>query len=489
MSENKISQVRLVWAVLSLLLIGLSWAGVARSKAGLVERRLVQNGVPLLYLATEGVQGAPGVVIAHGFSGSKQLMLGYGLTFARAGYAVMLLDFSGHGANPKPLDENSAGLQADLLAASQMLIMQPEVNPAKLALLGHSMGSGAVMTAGIEYPERYQAVIAISPTSAEVTPTLPPNLMLQAGSLEARFVENAQGLLLAAGGMNADFAGGQARTFVEIENVEHITILFNPTSHKLALEWLNQTYGLDNLYPGVDWRMVWYGMHLIGWLSLALALAPLVPAFPQTIQEYALKREPWTGIILAPFIATAVTWLINRLINLSDVLGMQVAGVLGIWLLVFGLIWLWIGFQPLGFKPASLARGALLFALLWIAFGLMAQVTWLQWFLIPKRLVVWLVLSLACLPWKLAAGHIQFRAKGWQRLVWWLAQSVFLTAGLVAAAYLIPGMFFLLLIAPAIPLVLVVEGVAAEIFDDPWGFGLGATLFFGWLIAALFPLV
>lgn len=489
MTDKKFNQVRRVWAVLSLLLIGLSWAGVARSKAGLVERRFAQNGVPLLYLAPEGVQGAPGVVVAHGFSGSKQLMLGYGLTFARAGYAVMLLDFSGHGANPKPLGENGAGLQADLLAASQMLIMQPEVNPAKLALLGHSMGSGAVMSAGIEFPERYQAVIAISPTGAEVTPSLPPNLMLQAGSLEPRFVENAQELLLNAGGMNADFAGGVARTFTEIKNVEHITILFNPTSHKLALEWLNQTYGLDNLYPGVDWRMAWYGMHLIGWLSLALALAPLVPAFPQTIREYALKREPWTGIIMAPFIATGVTWPINHFIDLSDLLGIQVAGTLGIWLLVFGLVWLLIGFHMLGFKPASFARGALLFALLWIAFGLLAQFTWLQWFLAPRRMVLWLLLGVLCLPWKLAAGHIQFRAKGWQRLVWWLAQSIFLTGGLVAAAYLIPGMFFLLLIAPAVPLVLVVEGVAAEVFDDPWGFGLGAAFFFGWLIAALFPLV
>jgi hypothetical protein len=40
-----------------------------------------------------------------------------------------------------------------------------------------------------------------------------------------------------------------------------------------------------------------------------------------------------------------------------------------------------------------------------------------------------------------------------------------------------------------LPLVLAAESIAGSAFDDPWAYGLGSTLFFGWLIAALFPLV
>ena len=113
-------------------------------------------------------KSVPGVLVAHGFAGSRQLMLGYGYTLAHAGYAVMLWDFAGHGANPQPLAPDS--LQAAVDAAYGVLIEQPEVDPGRLALLGHSMGSGAVMAAAIRDPERYAATIAVSPTSADVTP-------------------------------------------------------------------------------------------------------------------------------------------------------------------------------------------------------------------------------------------------------------------------------------------------------------------------------
>ena len=68
-------------------------------------------------------------------------MLAYGYTLAHAGYAALLWDFAGHGANPQPLQRD--GLQADLEAAHAIMIEQPEVDPRRLALLGHSMGSGA----------------------------------------------------------------------------------------------------------------------------------------------------------------------------------------------------------------------------------------------------------------------------------------------------------------------------------------------------------
>ena len=133
----------------------------------------------------------------------------------------MLLDFAGHGANAEPLDTERDALQDSLDVAYQGLISRSEVDPDRVALLGHSMGSGAVMRAGIEQPNRYRAVIAVSPTGADVTETLPRNLMLQAGSLEGRFVANAETLLEDAGGSSDDFVDGLARTFVEIPDVEH----------------------------------------------------------------------------------------------------------------------------------------------------------------------------------------------------------------------------------------------------------------------------
>ena len=46
------------------------------------------------------------------------------------------------------------------------LVKQPEVDSSRLALLGHSMGSGAVMAASLQDVNRFAATVAVSPTGA-----------------------------------------------------------------------------------------------------------------------------------------------------------------------------------------------------------------------------------------------------------------------------------------------------------------------------------
>jgi pimeloyl-ACP methyl ester carboxylesterase len=486
-AKLKLSPARIVWIILSLLVVIVSWWAVASLENGLQTRRFMQDDVPLYFVAPEGASDLPGVIVAHGFSGSKQLMLGYGYTLARAGYGVMLLDFAGHGANGQPLDSEGDALQESLDVAYRALLEQPPVDGRRIALLGHSMGSGAVMRAGIERPERYRAVIAVSPTEADVGETRPPNLMLQAGSLEGRFVDNALELLADAGGPNDDLAAGRARTFEEIANAEHITILFSPASQDLAIAWLSQAFGVENAAGYRDTRMAWYGLHALGWLSLALALKPLLPSTEVNGGARSARRQ-WLGLLLGPLAATGLLALLSVWFDLGDFLGILVGGALAIWLLVFGGLWLGLGFRPPAPVLGSLLWGVGLFLLLWLALGALAQFTWLQWFLIPARLLLWPILALAALPWKLAAGYAQHRGTFWRRAGWWLGQSVILVTGLVLTASMVPGMFVLILVAPALPLVLAVESIAGSAFEDPWAYGLGSALFFGWLIVALFPL-
>jgi pimeloyl-ACP methyl ester carboxylesterase len=232
---------RLFLLFTALLLIALSWWGVVAARTGLIIRGLERNGVPMLYVAPQRGE-IPGVLVAHGFAGSKQLMLGYAHVLAHAGYAVLLWDFGGHGANASSLERS---LQHNLDVALATLLEQPEVDPARLALLGHSMGSGAVMSAGIHNLDRFAATVAISPTGAQVTRFAPRNLLLQAGSWEGSFVANAERLLVAAGGGNKNLASGQGRSLVIIPNAEHITILFRNASHQAARRWLDATFAVS----------------------------------------------------------------------------------------------------------------------------------------------------------------------------------------------------------------------------------------------------
>ncbi len=489
-NRARLGPVRIGIIVVSTLLIAFSWLMVFRARQGLAIRPLPHDDIPLLYIGPdEPAANTPGVIIAHGFSGSKQLMQGFAFALAHAGYATLSFDIAGHGSNQNKFDQGENDLQANLAEAYQALLAQPGIDSQRIALLGHSMGSGAVMTAGIEETERYAVTIAVSPTDAAVTAVKPRNLFLMAGQLEPPFARNAEDLLQRAGGANINFAAGEARSFQLIPFVEHITILFAPAAHDAALNWLNRSFGLNWTTDYIDSRMIWYLLQLGAWLLLATAVSPLV-RFPK-IEDDTIRRPPWhwLALLLAPAVATAVLFLLNLFVDVAEVGGILIAGAVGIWLLTAGLVWLGAGIRPQRPTLKSIWWGFIVFAYLWLAFGLLAQVVWLPWLLVPARLSRWLLLALALFPLALAAGYAQQGCSAGRRFAWWLGQSLVLSVGLLTAVFLVPGLFFLVLILPLLPIVIGLMAVVGGAVDEPWAVGLGNAMFFAWLIIALFPLV
>lgn len=482
-SNRRTGSQRLWLLLLAIGLIVLSWLGVASARAGLVVRSRSLDGVPLLYLAPQQAQAAPGVLIAHGFAGSKQLMLGYGHVLAQAGYAVMLWDFDGHGANPTPLKQYET--RRTLALALQALLEQPEVDRTRLALLGHSMGSGIVMSEAIRDPNRFAAMIAVSPTGAAVTPQSPRNLQLQAGSGEGGFVVNAQKLLAKAGGANSNLTQGEGRELVVVPNVEHITILFSDGSHQAALRWLDATFERSSDSHYVDQRMGWYGLHLLGCLMGMAAVAPLL-ASQTAVKVVPLRR--WAGLVVSALVAVAGVTLLSQRVLLESLGGVQVGGAVGIWFLIAGLTWL--GVLACLPRPTvrSVSLGIGLFGLLWVAFGAMAQVVWLQWWLIPMRLKLWLPLAIASFPWFLASGMVQQNIGIGKRVLWWLAQSGVLILGFGVTLYFVPQLGFMFLLLPLFPPLIGILSLVAGWVNSAWVYALGSALFFGWLLAAAFPL-
>ena len=475
---------QVVLLLLSVLLIVAAWLGVVSARQGLVVRTLNPEGVPMVFLAPKQRQNVPGVLVAHGFAGSKQLMLGYGYTLAQGDNAVLLWDFKGHGANPHPLDRE--GLQADLAVADRTLRQQPEVDPKRVALLGHSMGSSAVMTRSINEPDRFAATVAISPTDAAVSPQVPRNLQLQAGAWEGRFVTAAQALLQAAGGANPQVGEGRGRSLLTVPHVEHITILFSSTSHRAALTWINQTFGQRVRDTYVDRRMGWYGLHLLAWLGVLSALAPMFRTPTQFQRSQPWRR--WVGLWAGPLAATVVLWPLGSSSGVETVGGIMVGGALGIWFLVAGCAWLGILGQWSRPTIKDVGIAVVVFLLLWVAFGAMAQVVWLQWWLIPVRLRLWPVLSLACLPWFLASGLAQVGIGPWKRVLWWLGQSGALIVGLILTIVVVPSLGFMAILLPVFPVLIAILSFTAAQLEHSWRYGIAAALFFGWAIAAIFPL-
>ncbi len=483
-------------AVGVLLVAGTLWQFQA-AQAGLQVSHWSSNGLPMTRISPvdSASNQRPLVLIGHGFAGSRAVMRSFGLALAHAGYEVALWDFRGHGANPRPLPEQRGGLEEDAQAALQAALAIGMGSSGQIAILGHSMGSGAALTFGQVRPET-SATIAVSPVRIPVTPELPRNLLLMAGSLEPAFFSNAQELLAQAGGAGGNPEDGTGRKFALIPGVEHITILFSPAAHKAARQWLDAVFGPQ---PGAtaytDRRLAWYGVGLIGTLLLLWGLAPLfsgstgAEVSENKISALGLWRR--TGALIGGALgATVVLWLLAKAgVVLGSLLGFQVGGYLLVWFAVAGLLAsLLLGQRPEKPTQTVLIQGLLIFVGLWLAAGLLGQALWLHWLLIPVRLVRWPLGVVCMLPWLLAVGQASAPAVKVGRIAWWLAHSVIVFGALVLALRLSPELGFLMLILPVFPLMLGLHALASGPYRAQWAYVLSGALFLSWALLAVFPL-
>jgi pimeloyl-ACP methyl ester carboxylesterase len=483
--------------LIGLLLVLLAVRQIQATTQGLTITR-VPGVPPLTIVRPTGAQDRPVVLIGHGLAGSRLLMRGFTLTLAHAGYTVVAWDFDGHGANPQPLSPETD--RASLITNAEFALAEARarglVTPGQVAILGHSMGSGVALIFGQDHPET-AATIAISPVDRKVTPDLPRNLLLMAGSLEAPFVRNARERLSEAGGPGGDLAAGTARQLRIISGVEHLSILFAPASHAVARDWLDATFGpQQGSRQYTDWRLAWYGVGLLGCLLIAWTLAPLTSSASRVDApppDHAGDRPSWQRLIalaLGALGATLTLWAAGQAdAPLRDLLGLLVGGYLLLWFGIAGTFSLLL----LRVHPSRPSRraawgGALAFATLWLGVGWLGQMVWLQWLLIRQRLQLWPLGALLLLPWFLAVGEVTRRASVRGQIGGWLAHNAILIGGLWLGMRSSPDLGFIGLILPLFPAVLGLHVLAALPYRDKWPFALSGAAFVSWLLLTVFPL-
>ncbi|MCP4542302.1 MAG: alpha/beta hydrolase [Chloroflexi bacterium] len=436
--------------IAGLILVLLAGWQIGAATRGLEVITVSSASPPMTIVAPAGAiqEPRPLVLIGHGFAGSSVVMRGFALSLAHAGYTVVLWDFNGHGANSRSMSSGGS-----LLANAEAALAEAErrglVVPGRVAIMGHSMGSGVALEFGQVHPET-AATIAVSPVGQPVTPSLPRNLLLLAGSLEPAFVRNAEERLAEAGGPGGDPATGTARKMIVISGVEHISILFAPASHTAAREWLDATFGPQ---PGAvtytDWRVLWYGFGVLGTLLVAMAAA-LWFAEPEPAAAMDRTRAlTWrlAALLGGTLGAALLLWLVSLAgLGLRGLFGLRVGGYLMVWFCVAGIVGLLL-LQVRVSLPSHRAvwGGLLAFAALWLGAGLFGQFVWLHWLLVYRRLLLWPLGALLLLPWFLAVGEAMQGTNivGW--FGWWFTHIVVLAGGLWLAIYLNPELGFIIL--------------------------------------------
>lgn len=113
-----------------------------------------------LYPAAGESGRAPTVVMAHGLSGTRRDRLGaFAERFAEAGFAALVFDHRGFGDSGGEPDLFDPGRQLeDWLAAIAFARSLPEVDGARIATFGSSMGGGNALAAAAEDPDVAAAI-------------------------------------------------------------------------------------------------------------------------------------------------------------------------------------------------------------------------------------------------------------------------------------------------------------------------------------------
>lgn len=296
---------RLASLPIALLIALVSIWQLERARGGIEITALAVGTTPAtLYrpAAGTGAEGAPLVVVAHGFAGSRQMMEAFSLTLARSGIAALAFDLRGHGRNPVPMSGDVASLDGvtarlveearDVQAAGGAL---EGVGPV-VALLGHSMATDVIVRAA--EAEGVPTVVAVSMYAEGVTAERPARLLVVSGAREGRLREVA---LEVARQVSPDAreggtvqAGGVARRIVSIPGVGHVGVLWSPMALTEARDWIAAGAGLP-----VGGPVAMTGRWIAALLGAILVLCwPLARALPLT--RDALKapngREESAGL-------------------------------------------------------------------------------------------------------------------------------------------------------------------------------------------------
>ena len=101
------------------------------------------------------------VVVVHGWGGNAAMMLPLARPLHEAGFAALFIDTRCHGASDDDRFTSLPRFAEDAEHAFAWLAAQPGIDPQRIALLGHSVGAGAVLFAASRTPQ-VAAVISIA---------------------------------------------------------------------------------------------------------------------------------------------------------------------------------------------------------------------------------------------------------------------------------------------------------------------------------------
>lgn len=121
------------------------------------------------------------VIVFNGNAGSRAMRASLADAFVRGGIAIVLFDYRGYGGNSGVPSEG--GLTVDARAVRRYIVGRADVDPARVAYFGESLGSAVAVTLAAEFPPAAMVLRSPFASLAEVAafhyPFLPVRWLLR----------------------------------------------------------------------------------------------------------------------------------------------------------------------------------------------------------------------------------------------------------------------------------------------------------------------
>ncbi len=211
---------------------------------------------------------APAVVLAHGIANSKEVVSGFALELAKRGFVTLALDETAHGNSGGNLrDQSDPSL--GVLNAVNWLKGQSYVNKNAIAVIGHSMGAGSVLSAGLNSTD-IKATILIGggvngtlTESSGMNTTNPHNLLIIIGRFDVLFnvpkLQNSQlesvfntSTTIQLNKLYGSFSDLTARKLVTVP-ATHLLEIISPDSIRMITDWLSHSLDITLTNPSSDY--------------------------------------------------------------------------------------------------------------------------------------------------------------------------------------------------------------------------------------------
>jgi alpha-beta hydrolase superfamily lysophospholipase len=463
------------------------------------------------------VKPAGSVVLLHGLSANRRLMMYLAEDFAGHGLRAYAIDLPGHGDNRDAFSFSRAEKCAT--AAVESLIRSGAINPKDTILLGHSMGAAIAIRMADRDP--LVATIAISPAPLNLPQRMPANLLVFSAGADIGILKHtAQDLLASAGGTRCagdDFAQRRAFDLQTVPHSSHTSLL---ADHRVAHQ--AELWAMRALYPNIPTntlalnldlatyetfsngrrRLAGGMLGLVGILLLFPAAATLVAKLAAPAQVVSPGTRPSAALLLAEGAACSMAAVLLLALGVPlCFLHLYAGAYLVSLLLIVGLLLLILNFgfamEYATFDGKRLAAAAVLGLATFLAIG-----AWLNWQLDDAWLNAprWLRFA-AILPFawifafaeEVVLGPVHHGRQRAARFAIFLSLRLELFLACVLACYLLAnGEVLILLLFVYLALFSILQRLATDALRVRTGSATSAALFgailASWFISTVFPL-